>query len=142
MPAVFIFSTFTGLAYIDLKNLTVNNITQSEDGSWWIHIHRQKTGTLSSVRLLDIPLKIIEKYKEQRQGDKVFNLYQRNYLILLTRELGKVYGFDLTFHQARHNFGTHITLSSGVPLETVSKMMGHCRFDTTQIYARAPRLVA
>lgn len=100
---MFIFSTFTGLAYIDLKNLTVNNITQSEDGSWWIHIHRQKTGTLSSVRLLDIPLKIIEKYKEQRQGDKVFNLYQRNYLILLTRELGKVYGFDLTFHQARHS---------------------------------------
>lgn len=132
---MFIFSTFTGLAYIDLKNLTVNNITQSEDGSWWIHIHRQKTGTLSSVRLLDIPLKIIEKYRNQRQGDKVFNLYQRNYLILLTRELGKVYGFDLTFHQARHNFGTHITLSSGVPLETVSKMMGHCRFDTTQIYA-------
>lgn len=100
---MFIFSTFTGLAYIDLKNLTVNNITQSEDGSWWIHIHRQKTGTLSSVRLLDIPLKIIEKYKEQRQGDRVFNLYQRNYLILLTRELGKVYGFDLTFHQRRHN---------------------------------------
>lgn len=139
---MFIFSTFTGLAYIDLKNLTVNNITQSEDGSWWIHIHRQKTGTLSSVRLLDIPLKIIEKYRNQRQGDKVFNLYQRNYLILLTRELGRVYGFDLTFHQARHNFGTHITLSSGVPLETVSKMMGHCRFDTTQIYARAPRMVA
>lgn len=100
---MFIFSTFTGLAYIDLKNLTVNNITQSEDGSWWIHIHRQKTGTLSSVRLLDIPLKIIEKYRNQRQGDKVFNLYQRNYLILLTRELGRVYGFDLTFHTARHN---------------------------------------
>ena len=101
---MFIFSTFTGLAYIDLKNLTVNNITQSEDGSWWIHIHRQKTGTLSSVRLLDIPLKIIEKYRNQRQGDKVFNLYQRNYLILLTRELGRVYGFDLTFHQARHSY--------------------------------------
>ena len=62
-------------------------------------------------------------------------MYKREYTILLTRELGKVYGFDLTFHQARHNFGTHVTLSLGVPLETVSKMMGHCRFDTTQIYA-------
>ncbi len=132
---MFIFSTFTGLAYADLKRLTVNDITQSGDGSWWIHIHRQKTGTLSSVRLLDIPLKIIEKYRGERQGDKVFNLYKREYTILLTRELGKVYGFDLTFHQARHNFGTHVTLSLGVPLETVSKMMGHCRFDTTQIYA-------
>ena len=68
---MFIFSTFTGLAYTDLKKLRVNDITQSEDGSWWIHIHRQKTGTLSSVRLLDIPLKIIEKYREQRKDDKV-----------------------------------------------------------------------
>lgn len=115
---MFIFSTFTGLAYIDLKNLTVNNITQSEDGSWWIHIHRQKTGTLSSVRLLDIPLKIIEKYKEQRQGDKVFNLYQRNYLILLTRELGKVYGFDLTFHTRRH-----ITFSYPLKTRDLQKML-------------------
>lgn len=61
---MFIFSTFTGLAYADLKRLTVNDITQSGDGSWWIHIHRQKTGTLSSVRLLDIPLKIIENIVE------------------------------------------------------------------------------
>ena len=58
---MFIFSTFTGLAYADLKKLTVNDLTQSDDGSWWIHIHRQKTDTLSSVRLLDIPMRIIEK---------------------------------------------------------------------------------
>ena len=56
--------------------------------------------------------------------------------ILLTRELGQVYGFDLTFHQARHNFGTHITLSLGVPIETVSRMMGHTSISTTQIYAQ------
>ena len=54
----------------------------------------------------------------------------------LTRELGQVYGFDLTFHQARHNFGTHITLSLGVPIETVSRMMGHTSISTTQIYAQ------
>ena len=100
---MFIFSTFTGLAYADLKKLSVNDITQAEDGTWWIHIHRQKTDTLSSVRLLDIPLQIIEKYRGQRTGDKVFNIYGRGYFILLTRELGKVYGFDLTYHQARHN---------------------------------------
>ena len=96
-----------------------------KDGSWWIHIHRQKTGTLSSVRLLDIPLKIIEKYREQRKDDKVFNLYSRTYFIMLAHQLGEVYGFELTFHKARHNFGTHITLSLGVPIETVGKMMGH-----------------
>lgn len=131
-----IFSTFTGLAYADLKKLSTNDITQAEDGTWWIHIHRQKTDTLSSVRLLDIPLQIIEKYRSQRTGDKVFNVYERSYFIVLTRELGKVYGFDLTFHQARHNFGTHITLSLGVPIETVSRMMGHTSISTTQLYAQ------
>ena len=88
------------------------------------------------VRLLDIPLQIIEKYRGQRSGDKVFNIYARRYFILLTRELGQVYGFDLTFHLARHNFGTHITLSLGVPIETVSRMMGHTSISTTQIYAQ------
>ena len=133
---MFIFSTFTGLAYADLKKLSTNDIAQAEDGTWWIHIHRQKTDTLSSVRLLDIPLRIIEKYRDQRTGDKVFNIYSRGYFISLTRELGQVYGFDLTFHQARHNFGTHVTLSLGVPIETVSRMMGHTSISTTQIYAQ------
>lgn len=133
---MFLFSTFTGLAYADLKRLKTSDITQSEDGAWWIHIRRQKTDTLSSVRLLDIPLRIIEKYRNQRQGDNVFNVYRRGYFILLTRELGKVYGFDLTFHQARHNFGTHVTLSLGVPIETVSRMMGHMSISTTQLYAQ------
>lgn len=133
---MFIFSTFTGLAYADLKRLTTSDITRADDGSWWIHICRQKTDTPSSVRLLDIPLRIIEKYRDQRQGDKVFNLYGRGYFIMLTRELGNVYGFDLTFHMARHNFGTHVTLSLGVPIETVSRMMGHMSISTTQLYAQ------
>ena len=132
----FIFSTFTGLAYADLKRLSVNDITQAEEGSWWIHIKRQKTDTPSVIKLLDVPLRIIEKYKHERQGDKVFNLYTREYLIRLTRELGEEYGFSLNFHKARHNFGTHKTLSHGVPLETVSKMMGHTNITTTQIYAQ------
>lgn len=133
---MFIFSTFTGLAYADLKRLRTSDITQAEDGSWWIHIRRQKTDTLSSVRLLDVPLRIVEKYRDQRKGNKVFNVYVRSYFIMLTRELGNVYGFDLTFHQARHNFGTHVTLSLGVPIETVSRMMGHMSITTTQLYAQ------
>lgn len=132
----FIFSTFTGLAYADLKRLSVNDIMQAEDGSWWIHINRKKTDTPSVIKLLDVPLRIIEKYRHERQGDKVFNLYTRRSLIKLTRELGEEYGFYLTFHKARHNFGTHMTLSLGVPLETVSKMMGHTNITTTQIYAQ------
>lgn len=132
----FIFSTFTGLAYADLKRLSEKDITQAEDGSWWIHIQRKKTDTPSAIRLLDVPLQIIEKYKEERKSDKIFNLYSRCYLIRLTKKVGEVYGFYMTFHKARHNFGTHITLSMGVPIETVSRMMGHKSISTTQIYAK------
>lgn len=132
----FIFSTFTGLAYADLKRLSQKDITRAEDGSLWIHIQRKKTDTPSAIRLLDVPLRIIEKYKEERVNDKIFNLYSRSYLIRLTKKLGEIYGFYMTFHKARHNFGTHITLSMGVPIETVSRMMGHKSISTTQIYAK------
>lgn len=131
----FIFSTFTGLAYADLKRLSERHLSQDDEGAWWIHIRRQKTDTESVIRLLDIPMRIIEKYRHERKNDKIFNLYSRARLIQLTKKLGQAYGIDLTFHMARHNFGTHITLSMGVPLETVSRMMGHKRLVTTQIYA-------
>lgn len=132
----FLFSTFTGLAYSDLKRLSEDDISQASDGSWWIHINRQKTGSRCAVRLLEIPLQIIEKYRHERQNGLIFNLYSRTHLIKMTRKLGEEYGFYLTFHKARHNFGTHITLSMGVPIETVSRMMGHKSVTTTQIYAR------
>ncbi|NAI89934.1 tyrosine-type recombinase/integrase, partial [Escherichia coli] len=103
---------------------------------YWIHIRRQKTETPSAIRLLNVPLQIIEKYRHERKSDRIFNLYCRGYLIKRTRELGRTYGFDMTFHKARHNFGTHITLSLGVPIETVSRMMGHKSISTTQIYAK------
>lgn len=95
----------------------------------------KKTGSRSAIRLLDIPMRIMEKYRNERKDGKIFNLYCRHYLIKLTRQLGEKYGFYLTFHKARHNFGTHITLSMGVPIETVSRMMGHKSITTTQIYA-------
>lgn len=131
----FIFSTFTGLAYADLRRLTINDISRAEDGSQWIHIRRKKTDTPSSVRLLEVPARIIEKYRHERRDDKVFNTVSRGMLSKQMRELGRIYGFRLTFHMARHNFGTHITLSMGVPIETVSRMMGHTSITTTQIYA-------
>lgn len=133
----FVFSTFTGLAYVDLKRLSTEHLRQEADGHWWIHIKRQKTGTDSTIRLLDIPLQIIEKYRAERQSDCIFNVYSRQYVYLLMSELGKHCGIEkLTFHRARHNFGTHITLSQGVPIETVSRMMGHKSISTTQIYAK------
>lgn len=131
----FIFSTFTGLAYADLKQLSVKHLSQDNEGAWWIHIRRQKTDTESVIRLLDVSMRIIEKYRHERKNDKLLPICSYNKLQRLVRKLGEVYGFDLTFHMARHNFGTHITLSLGVPLETVSRMMGHRRLVTTQIYA-------
>lgn len=110
-------------------------MSQDADGTWWIHIDRQKTGSRSAIRLLDVPLRIMEKYRDERRDGRIFNIYSRSYLIKLTKKLGEEYGFYLTFHKARHNFGTHITLSMGVPIETVSRMMGHKSITTTQIYA-------
>lgn len=131
----FIFSTFTGLAYADLKRLSVKHLSQDDEGVWWIHIRRQKTDTESVIRLLEVPMRIIEKYRYERKGDKLLPVCSYRKLRRLIRKLGEAYGTDLTFHVARHNFGTHITLSLGVPLETVSRMMGHKRLVTTQIYA-------
>ena len=131
----FIFSTFTGLAYADLKQLSEKHITQDKEGVRWIHIRRQKTGTESVVRLLDVPMRIIEKYRTERTDERLLPICSYGKLQRLIRKLGEVYGIDLTFHMARHNFGTHITLSLGVPIETVSRMMGHRRLMTTQIYA-------
>ncbi len=132
----FIFSTFTGLAYADLKQLSGKHITQDTEGVRWIHIRRQKTGTESVVRLLDVPLRIIEKYRDERTDDRLLPICSYQKLQKLMSQLGEVYGIEnLTFHKARHNFGTHITLSLGAPIETVSRMMGHRRLMTTQIYA-------
>ena len=132
----FIFSTFTGLAYADLKQLSEKHITQDKEGVQWIHIRRQKTGTESVVRLLDIPLRIIEKYRAEHTDERLLPICSYQKLQKLMSRLGAVYGIEnLTFHRARHNFGTHITLSLGVPIETVSRMMGHRRLMTTQIYA-------
>ena len=133
----FIFSTFTGLAYADLRRLSDEHIMTTPDGGKWIHIRRQKTGTDSRVRLMDIPLQIIEKYRPERKSNRIFNTYARGYMYKLITELGEMCSIEgLHYHQSRHNFGTHITLSQGVPIETVSRMMGHKSISTTQIYAK------
>ncbi len=134
---LFVFSTFTGLCYADLKRLSDQHIKVKPDGSLWIEMERQKTGTECRVRLMDIPLKIMEKYRPERKNGHIFNVYCRDWHYKLTKELGTQCGIkELTFHKARHNFGTHITLSQGVPIETVSRMMGHKSISTTQKYAK------
>jgi site-specific recombinase XerD len=134
---MFIFSTFTGLAYADLFNLSEEHLKTGADGSLWIKINRQKTKTECNIRLLEIPRQIIEKYRHERKSSKIFNVKTLAVMCNHFRKIEKMCNIErITFHMARHNFGTHITLSQGVPIETVSRMMGHSSITTTQIYAR------
>lgn len=133
---MFIFSTFTGLAYADLLNLSEEHLKAGADDSLWIKIDRQKTKTECNIRLLEIPLQIIAKYRSERTSTKIFNVKTLATFCNHFRKIEKMCDIEkITFHMARHNFGTHITLSQGVPIETVSRMMGHSSITTTQIYA-------
>jgi site-specific recombinase XerD len=134
---MFVFSCFTGLAYTDLCNLSEKHLRTEADGSLWLCFKRQKTNTKCNVRLLEIPRLIIEKYYSERKSDKLFNMVCLSCVCDNLQKIGQLCGIrHVTFHMARHNFGTHITLSQGVPIETVSKMMGHSSIVTTQLYAK------
>ncbi len=135
---VFIFSCFTGLAYIDVKNLTQENIRKSFDGEMWIMTKRQKTDVQSNVLLLNIPKRILEKYKNKLPEGKILPVLSNQKTNAYLKEIADLCGInkDITFHLARHTFATTVTLAKGVPIETVSKMLGHTDIQTTQIYAR------
>ncbi len=135
---MFIFCFFTGLAYADVKGLTTDNLQTMFDGNLWIITRRKKTNTESRIRLLDIPKRIIEKYADQRLDNHVFYMPCNCHCNDILREIGKQCGIKnkLTFHLARHTFATTITLSQGMPIETVSCLLGHTNIKTTQIYAK------
>ena len=132
---LFIFSCFCGLAYSDVANLRQENIRKSFDGNLWIMTKRQKTNTDVNVPLLDIPKMILKKYKGKLPDGKILPVISNQKLNAYLKEIADVCGI-LTFHLARHTFATTTTLAKGVPIETVSKMLGHTNIETTQIYAR------
>ncbi len=134
---IFIFSCFTGLAYIDVYNLTYDKIVTME-GRQWLISNRYKTGIDSNVLLLDIPLSIIKKYDDKdRKDNKVFPMMSNQRINSYLKEIADLCGIkkNLTFHLARHTFAT-MSISKGVPMESVSKMLGHTNIRVTQIYAR------
>jgi site-specific recombinase XerD len=135
---IFIFSCFTGLAYIDVKELTKNHIRISFDGNIWIMTKRHKTKVNVNVPLMDIPKKILQKYEGELPDDKILPVLSNQKMNAYLKEIGDVCGItkNLTFHLARHTFATTVTLAKGIPIETVSKMLGHTNIQTTQIYAR------
>ncbi len=138
---LFVFSCYTGISYIDLNKLTRDNIVKGIDGSEWLITKRQKTKTSVKIPLLDKAAELIFKYQNHprvianngilpRLSNQRINAYLKE-----IADLCKIKK-NLTFHIARHTFATTVTLSNGVPIETVSKLLGHTKIATTQIYAR------
>lgn len=137
----FIFCCFTGLAYIDVFQLKQSNVEIGIDGGRWIFTHRQKTDAPSRIPLLQIPEEIIQKYANHPQclnEDKLLPVLSNQKMNSYLKEIADVCGIkkELTFHIARHTFATTVTLTNGVPIETVSKMLGHRSLRTTQHYAK------
>jgi site-specific recombinase XerD len=138
---IFLFSCFTGLAYIDVKNLTKSHISLGIDGEKWIFTHRQKTESASKIPILPITQMLIDKYTNHPQciiQDKLMPILTNQKMNAYLKEIAGVCKIDkeLTFHIARHTFATTVTLTNGVPIESVSKMLGHKNIKTTQHYAK------
>ncbi|GAC1421755.1 MAG: site-specific integrase [Flavisolibacter sp.] len=138
---IFIFCCYTGLAFADVKKLKVSEIGIGIDGSKWIFTNRQKTATVSKIPLLPIALYIINKYKDNPfciNTNKVLPVLSNQKYNESLKEISTICAINkkMTSHTARHTFATTITLSNGVPMESVSKMLGHKNLKTTQHYAK------
>ena len=135
---MFLFSTFTGLAYADLHKLSWKDIITEDDGSLWISANRQKSHTEFNVKLLNIPIQIMEYYKGLAPDGKVFPPMSLGQINVGLKRIARNCGINraLSFHQARYTFASQICLSQGVPIESVSRMLGHKHIQTTQRYAR------
>lgn len=136
---IFVFCAFTGLAYADVKKLTFDDIQTSFDGELWLIAKRKKTGTTFYVKLLPIAKQLIEQYRLVAKSQFVFpvpsNAENMNRCL---RRIAKQCGITkrISSHMARHTMATTVCLSQGVPIETVSQMLGHTNIHTTQIYAK------
>lgn len=138
---MFLFSCHTGLAYIDIFNLTRENIAKGIDGRDWLMTNRQKTNTTVRVPLLPEAVQLIKKYKDHPVAlakGTLFPVISNQRMNGYLKEIAEICGINknFTFHLARHTFATTVTLSNGVPIESVSKMLGHTSIRTTQIYAK------
>lgn len=138
---IFLFSCYTGFAYVDVLKLKRNGIVTGIDGEKWIFIHRQKTDTPSRIPILPPAQQILDKYKDHPQclnKDRLLPVLSNQKMNAYLKEIADLCGIEkkMTYHTARHTFATTVTLTNGVPIETVSKMLGHRDLKTTQHYAK------
>ncbi|WP_240916422.1 site-specific integrase [Pedobacter sp. HDW13] len=141
MRDIFLFSCYTGLAYIDIYQLKRSEIIDKNGDEKWISINRQKTGTATRVPLLPKAIALLIKYENHPQcidQNKAFPVSTNQKMNAYLKEIADICGIKipLSYHIARHTFATTITLQNGVPIETVSKMLGHKDIRTTQHYAK------
>lgn len=137
----FVFSCYTGMSYADLEKLTVEDLAKGIDGETWIFTKRTKTSVASNVPLLPKAFEILHKYKdhiERQNHGKLLPMRSNQKMNKYLKTVALRCGIRkaLTFHMARHTFATTVTLTNGVPIETVSSMLGHTSIRTTQIYAK------
>src|SRR5690606_29710095 len=138
---IFIFSCYTGLSHIEIKNLKRSDIVTGIDEEQWIMVRRQKTNTPVKLPLLDEAREILEKYSDHPTIENNYSLlhvFSNQKINQYLKEIAKLCntGKNLTFYVARHTLTTTIALLNDVPIETVSKMLGHTKLSTTQKYAR------
>lgn len=138
---IFVFCCYTGLSYADVKKLKRTEISIGVDGEQWIFTSRQKTDTSSRIPLLPIAIEVLNRHKDDPQCDNkglLLPVLSNQKMNAYLKEIADLCGIikHLTFHLARHTFATTVTLSNGVPIETVSKMLGHTILKTTQHYAK------
>lgn len=138
---IFLFCCYTGYAFVDVEKLTPSDVDLGIDGGKWIFTNRKKTGTTSNVPLLPPAQEIIEKYLDHPYcvtKRKLLPVKSNQKMNAYLKEVADLCGIPkkLTMHIARHTFATTVTLSNGVPIETVSRLLGHTKLATTQIYAQ------
>jgi site-specific recombinase XerD len=137
---VFVFCCFTGLAYADVKKLTHDDFVIGIDRELWINTKRTKTKTKSNIPVLPTAMMILEKYEDSPHliKEKVLPVLTNQKMNAYLKEIADLSGVkkNLTTHLARHTFATTVTLSNGVSIESVSKMLGHKNLRTTQHYAK------
>ena len=135
---LFLFSCFTGICYKDMRYLTCEQIIPDTEGHLWIHGNRCKTGGEYMVKFLPAALRLLEKYRGTAPSPLAFDMPGLSSINCSLRRITKQCGISrhITFHAARHTFATTLCLSQGIPLSTVSKMLGHKQITTTQIYAQ------
>jgi len=138
---IFIFACYTGLSYSDISKLNSNHIQVRNDGNQWIIINRTKTKSQCNIPLFPNAIEILGRYADYPEAllkGRVLPVASNQKLNSYLKELATICGINknLTMHMARHTFATTITLSNGVPIETVSKILGHKSLKITQIYAR------